>query len=108
MVLVPVFSLVVRGVSVLLLLYRSNPLLQLDQASHVRGKVVLLAARWRRLVAAVLLVLVVHHLLDAYHGFGLTYKRHLMDMRMNKKKCQNHLINRQHPQELKINSKLKL
>ncbi|KAG7221244.1 hypothetical protein INR49_017414 [Caranx melampygus] len=45
-----------------------NPLLKLDQAGHVRGEVVLFAAWRRRLVAAVLLVLVVHHLLDADHG----------------------------------------
>lgn len=78
-VLVPVLSLVVRGVSVFLLLYRPDPLLQLDQASHIRGEVVLLAA-WRRwLVAAVLLVLVGHHLLDAYHGLGFTDQRHLVD-----------------------------
>ncbi len=79
MVLVPVLSLLVRRVSVFLLLCRPDPLLQLDQASHVRGQVVLLAARWRRLVAAVLLVLVGHHLLDAYHGLSFTDQRHLAD-----------------------------
>lgn len=63
-----------------LLLYRPDPFLQLDQASHVWREVVLLAARWRLLVAAVLLVLVGHHLLDAYHGLGFTDQRHLMDV----------------------------
>lgn len=63
----------------LLLLYRPDALLQLDQASHVRGEVVVLAARRGRLVAAVLLVLVGHHLLDAYHGLRLTDQRHLGD-----------------------------
>lgn len=76
MVLVPVLSLVV---SVFPLLYRPDPLLQLDQASHVRGEVVLLAAWWGRRVAAVLLALVGHHLLDAYHGLSFTDQRHLVD-----------------------------
>lgn len=77
-VLVPVLSsLVVRGVSVFPLLQRPDALLQLHQASHVRGAVVLLAARRGRLVAAVLLVLVGHHLLDAYHGLSFTDQRHL-------------------------------
>lgn len=80
-VLVSVASLVVRRVSVFLLLDWSNALLQLDQAGHVRGKVVVLAARWRRLVAAVLLVLVAHHLLDANHGLCLTDQRYLIRSR---------------------------
>lgn len=53
-------------------LFRSNAFLQLHETSHVWGQVALFAARRRRLIAAVLLVLVGHHLLDAYHGFGLT------------------------------------
>lgn len=65
----------------LLLLDRPDPLLQLDQASHVRGEVVVLAAGWRWLVAAVLLVLVGHHLLDAYHGLSFTDQRHLVEER---------------------------
>lgn len=78
----------------LLLLYWPNPLLELDQASHVWGEVVLFAARWRRLVAAVLLVLVGHHLLDAYHGFSLADQRHLGDTmkRRKKKDLISHLI----------------
>lgn len=68
-----------RGVSVLLLLNWPDPLLELDQASHVWGEVVLFAAWRRRLVAAVLLILIGHHLLDTYHGFGLTYQGHLAD-----------------------------
>lgn len=69
----------VRRVSVLLLLYRPDPFLELDQACHVWGQVVRLAARRGLLVATVLLVLVGHHLLDAYHGFGLADQRHLID-----------------------------
>lgn len=68
-----------------LLLYRPDPFLQLDQASHIRGDVVLLTARWRRLVTAVLLILVGHHLLDAYHGFSLADQRDLVDAMMKKK-----------------------
>lgn len=75
-VLVPVASLVMRGMSMFLLLRRPNALLELDQASHVRRE---LAARRRRLVAAVLLVLVGHHLLDAYHGLRLADQRHLVE-----------------------------
>lgn len=76
-VFVPVFSLVVGSVAVFLLLHRPDPLLQLDQTGHLRGDVVLLAS-WRgRLVAAVLLVLVGHHLLDADHRLGLADQRHL-------------------------------
>lgn len=76
-VFVPVFPLVVGGVAVFLLLHRPDPFLQLDQAGHLRGEVVLLASRRGRLVAAVLLVLVGHHLLDADHGLGLADQRHL-------------------------------
>lgn len=79
MILVPVLSLVVRGVHMLLLLSWPDPLLKLNQACHVWGEVVLLAAWWRRLVAAVLLILVGHHLLDAYHGFSLTDQRQLVE-----------------------------
>lgn len=61
----------------LLLLHRPDALLQLDQASHVRGEMVVLAARRGRLVAAVLLVLIGHHLLDADHGLSFTDQRHL-------------------------------
>lgn len=84
-VFVPVFSLVVGGVAVFLLLRRPDPLLQLDQAGHLRGEVVLLASRRGRLVAAVLLVLVGHHLLDADHGLGLADQRHLQ---MTEESCQ--------------------
>lgn len=76
-VFVPVFSFVVRSVAVFLFLHRPDPLLQLDQTGHLRGQVVLFASRRRRLVAAVLLVLVGHHLLDADHGLGLADQRHL-------------------------------
>lgn len=77
-VLVPVVSLVVGGVGVLLLLGGLDAFLQLDQAGHVRGEVVVLAAwRWR-LVAAILLVLVGHHLLDADHWLGFTDERYLV------------------------------
>lgn len=86
-VFVPVFSLVVGGVSVFLLLRRPDPLLQLDQAGHLRGEVVLLAPRRGRLVAAVLLVLVGHHLLDADHGLGLADQRHLR-MTEDEESCQ--------------------
>lgn len=79
MVFVPVVSLVVGRVAVFLLLCRLDPLLQLDEARHLRREVVLLAARGRRLVAAVLLVLIGHHLLDAYHGLGFADQRCLMD-----------------------------
>lgn len=94
MVLVPVLSLipVVRGVSVLFLLHRPDPFLKLDQASDIWGDVVLLAARWRRLVTAVLLILVGHHLLDAYHWLSLADQRHLVGAMMEKKNvCLNHL-----------------
>lgn len=77
MVFVPVFSLVVGGVAVFLLFRWPDPLLQLDQAGHLRREVVLLASRRGRLVAAVFLVLVGHHLLDADHGLGLADQRHL-------------------------------
>lgn len=63
----------------LLLLHRPDALLQLDQASHVWGEVVVLAARRGRLVAAVLLVLIGHHLLDADHGLSLTDQGHLTE-----------------------------
>lgn len=76
-VFVPVFSLVVGGVAVFLLFHWPDPLLQLDQAGHLRREVVLLASRWGRLVAAIFLVLVGHHLLDADHGLGLADQRHL-------------------------------
>lgn len=89
-VLVPVLSLVVRGMTMFLLLYRPDPFLQLDQASHVRGEVIVLAAWRRRLIAAVLLVLVGHHLLNAYHGLSFTDQRHLVDttIREEEKKSQ--------------------
>ncbi|TNN81516.1 hypothetical protein EYF80_008288 [Liparis tanakae] len=75
--LIPVLSLVVGGVSVfLLLLLRPDAFLQPHQAGHIWGAVVLPAARWR-LVAAILLVLVGHHLLDADHGLSFTDQRHL-------------------------------
>lgn len=77
MVFVPVFSLVVGSVAVFLLLHRPDALLQLDQTGHLRREVVLLASRRRWLVAAVLLVLVGHHLLDADHRLGLADQRHL-------------------------------
>lgn len=60
-------------------LFRSNAFLQLHETSHVWGQVALFAARRRRLIAAVLLVLVGHHLLDAYHGFGLTDEWNLVE-----------------------------
>ena len=74
---VPVLSLVVRRVGVFLLLQRPEALLQLHEASHLLVVVVLPAARGRGLEASVLLVLVGHHLLDAYHGLSLTDQRHL-------------------------------
>lgn len=61
----------------LLLLHRPDALLQLDQTSHVWGEMVVLAARRGRLIAAVLLVLIGHHLLDADHGLSFTDQRHL-------------------------------
>lgn len=84
-VLVPVLSFVVRRVSVLLPLVWPEAFLQLHQAGHVRGEVALPAACWRRLVAAILLILVGHHLLDAYHGLGLTDQRHLVDAAVTEK-----------------------
>ena len=65
-------------VGVFPLLSWPDPLLQLDQSGHIRGRVVLPDPRRRGLVAAVLLVLVGHHLLDADHGLGLADQRHLV------------------------------
>lgn len=76
-VFVPVLSFVVGRVAVLLLLSRPDAFLQLDQTGHVRGEVVVLGARRWWLVAAILLVLIGHHLLDADHWLGFTDKGYL-------------------------------
>lgn len=86
-VFVPVLSLVVGGVAVLLLLSGPDAFLQLDQTGHVRGEVVVLAARRRWLVAAILLVLVGHHLLDADHGLGFADEWYLVVQDRTKPSC---------------------